>query len=231
MTTAITAKDAFVLYRVHTADAAALRGLSLNVELGESVAVLGPSGAGKSTFLSLCAGTSRPSSGEVCVLDIDVGSAGKAELARLRRRDIGVVKQHFHTALPAELTIEEIVGVPVAAAGRQPKVSRRSIPSVTSTRRAPSAGPRQAGRALQAGSSNGSRSAPRWPSNPDFSSPTNFQGSLTSATSMVVLDLTLGLADDISATAVIVTHDDAVAERCARTIHIRDGRLAAEGHH
>ena len=228
MTTAITAKDAFVLYRASYGDVAALRGLSLNVESGESVAVLGPSGAGKSTFLSLCAGTSRPSSGEVCVLDIDVGSAGKAELARLRRRDIGVVKQHFHTALPAELTIEEIVGVPLRLLGG----SRKSVAD-RSRRLLQLAGLHRRARAKPGELSGGEQQrvaiCAALAKQPRLLLADEPTGELDSATSMVVLDLMLGLADDISATAVIVTHDDAVAERCARTIHIRDGRLAAEG--
>ena len=178
MTSAINAKDAFVLYRASYGDVAALRGLSLSIESGESVAVLGPSGAGKSTFLSLCAGTSRPSSGEVSVLDLDIGTASKGELARLRRRDIGVVRQHFHTALPGELTIEEIVALPLRllGTGGQPARDRPAGCSISPDWAVEPAPNRSSS---PVANSNESRSAPRWSNNLGFCSPTNQPGSST----------------------------------------------------
>ena len=123
--TAVRASDLFYLYRARHGDVAALRGLSLEVAEGEAVAVLGPSGAGKSTLLALLAGFARPASGELTVLEHPV-----EELGRLRRRSIGIVRQHYHRALPRELTAEEIVALPLRLAGVRGREARRRVASL-----------------------------------------------------------------------------------------------------
>src|SRR5205085_11464267 len=111
--TAVAASDLFHLYRAQHGDVAALRGLSVEVAEGASVTVLGPSGSGKTTLLGLCAGFLKPSSGELHVLGRPLGRLSARETARLRRDAIGIVRQHYPLALPHELTVEEIVALPV----------------------------------------------------------------------------------------------------------------------
>ena len=91
---AVRAKEVFYLYRTPHGDVPALRGLSLEVADGEVVSVLGPSGSGKTTLLGLCAGFVSPSSGELAVLEEPFERAGSWEVARVRRRSIGIVRQH-----------------------------------------------------------------------------------------------------------------------------------------
>jgi ABC-type lipoprotein export system ATPase subunit len=225
---AIQGKDLFHLYRAAHGEVAALRGLSLEVAEGELVSVLGPSGSGKTTLLTLCSGFMRPSSGELSVLGRSFESASSRELSRVRRSGIGIVRQHYHRALPLELTVEEIVAFPLRLLHRYDKAGRQRVRDLIST----------------AGLSNRSGAKPpelsggeqqrvavcaalaKRPSLLLADEPT---GELDARATAVVIELLLELAAGSGAAALIVTHDPQVALATQRTIHIRDGRLAAEG--
>jgi ABC-type lipoprotein export system ATPase subunit len=223
--TAVRADDLFHLYRQAHGDVAALRGLSLEVAAGESVAVLGPSGSGKTTLLSLCAGFARPSSGSLNVLGRSFEASSTGDVARTRRTSIGIVRQHYHLALPRELTVAEIVGFPLRLLGRSDG-SR-----VAALLRA--AGLADKARARPAELSGGEQQrvavCAALAKRPQLLLADEPTGELDVAATQAVVSLLLELTDEAGAAALIVTHDPTVADACARTIHIRDGRLAAEG--
>jgi putative ABC transport system ATP-binding protein len=102
----------------------ALREVSLAVRAGELVAVMGPSGSGKSTLLTLAGGLDRPTSGTVLVTGVDLGAAGGAALAALRRRTIGYVFQDLNL-IPA-LTAAENVALPRELDGASTRQARRA---------------------------------------------------------------------------------------------------------
>lgn len=89
--------------------------VSLIVQSGEAVAVMGPSGSGKSTLLSLIAGLDKPSSGQVTVVGERVDRMSETGVARLRRREIGMIFQFFN--LLEDLTVEDNVLLPAQLAG------------------------------------------------------------------------------------------------------------------
>jgi putative ABC transport system ATP-binding protein len=93
----------------------ALRGVSLQVRAGELVAVMGPSGSGKSTLLNLAGGLDAPTSGQVVVEGVVLGSLSRRELAAVRRRRVGYVFQDLNL-LPS-LTAAENVGLPLELDG------------------------------------------------------------------------------------------------------------------
>jgi ABC-type lipoprotein export system ATPase subunit len=223
--TAVRAHDLFHLYRAAHGDVAALRGLSLDVADGEVVSVLGPSGSGKSTLLALCAGLARPSSGALRLLDTPAERAPARELARLRRSSIGIVRQHYHLALPRELTVAELVSFPLRLAGR------RDPRRATTLLRA--AGLAARARAKPAELSGGEQQrvavCAALAKRPRLLLADEPTGELDAAATATVVELMLELAADAGAAALIVTHDPLVAAATQRTIHIRDGRLAAEG--
>ena len=94
-----------------------LRGISLAIMPGETVALVGPSGSGKSSLMMVVAGIERPSAGQVVVAGQDLASLDESGLARLRRHHIGIVFQSFHL-LPT-MTARENVAVPLELAGRR----------------------------------------------------------------------------------------------------------------
>jgi len=228
MSQAIRAHDLFHLYRAQYGDVAALRGLSLVVEEGETVSVLGPSGSGKSTLLALCAGRLRPSSGELSVLGRSIAHARSWEIARLRRDAIGIVRQHYHRALPAELTVEEIVALPLRLRARYDRDARTRVARLIGK-----VGLRERAGARPAELSGGEQQrvaiCAALVKEPRLVLADEPTGELDAAATEIVTGLLLELAAEAGAAALIVTHDPLVANAAGRTIHIRDGRLAAEG--
>jgi ABC-type lipoprotein export system ATPase subunit len=225
---AVVAADLFRLYRAQHGHVAALRGLSLRVADGEVVSVLGPSGSGKTTLLGLCAGVGRPSSGELTVLGHDFGQASATEIGAVRQHDIGLVRQHYHLALPRELTVEEIVAFPLRLLGRFGRDERSRVAGLLR-----SAGLERHARALPDELSGGEQQrvavCAALAKRPRLLLADEPTGELDAQATRRVVDLILELAADSGAAALIVTHDPTVAAATARTIHIRDGRLAAEG--
>lgn len=108
------------LYHVPDSDVVALRGVDLDIDPGEMVALLGPSGMGKSTLLKIMAGMLRPSAGQVLVGGRDVARMSQAELRRYRAVDVGIVLQDpLANVLPYATVVEniEFAGVGAKAYG------------------------------------------------------------------------------------------------------------------
>src|ERR1700757_1186867 len=94
-----------------------LRGISLEIEAGETVSVVGPSGSGKSTLMMVLGGLERPSCGRVRIDGVDLGGLDEDGLARFRRSRIGIVFQSFH--LIPTMTALENVAIPLELDGRR----------------------------------------------------------------------------------------------------------------
>src|SRR6201995_608349 len=99
----------------------ALRGVDLAVGQNDFIALMGPSGCGKSTLLNLVAGLDRPDEGQIWVADEEVTGRSEDDLARLRRRHIGLVFQFFN--LLEGMTVLENVALPAVIAGRKRKMA------------------------------------------------------------------------------------------------------------
>jgi peptide/nickel transport system ATP-binding protein len=222
---AIRAGELFHLYRAPHGDVAALRGLSFTVEAGETVSLLGPSGSGKSTLLSLCAGFGRPSSGELEILGRSFARASARDRSQIRRTSIGIVRQHYHLSLPRELTVEETVSLPLRLIGRGEPARVAALLRAAGL----------AGRArvkpdeLSGGEQQRAALCAALAKRPALLLADEPTGELDARSTAAMIDLLLELAERERATTLVVTHDPEVASATQRVVHIRDGRVAAEG--
>ena len=199
-----------------------LRGISLTILEGETVAVLGASGSGKSSLMAVIAGLERASSGTVRVLGEDMGALGEDQLARLRGRSIGVVLQAFHL-LPTMTALQNVM-VPMELVGAANPRERASAELATV-----GLGARENHYPAQLSGGEQQRVAIARATAPApklllADEPT---GNLDAATGAKIIDLLFDRVAAAGAGLLVITHDPAVAERAGRTLRIADGRLAA----
>ncbi len=197
-----------------------LRGVSLEVQQGESIFLCGASGAGKTTLLYTLAGLERPESGEVEFEGTKLYCNGESSLARLRNKKMGFVFQGYF--LLPELTALENVMLP-GLIGRQAQkeACQKSLESVGLGDRVNHLPPE-----LSGGEQQRVAIARALTNNPDIIFADEPTGNLDSKTGHTIMDLLLGLAQESRKTLVVVTHDNNLAERGDRTLRIVDGRLA-----
>ncbi len=110
MTSLVKVADVKKVYQMGDVTFEALKGVCLEIEAGDFVAVMGPSGSGKSTLLHLVGGLDRPTSGSVSVADHALDAMNETELARFRREHIGFIFQFFN--LIDNLTIQANIELP-----------------------------------------------------------------------------------------------------------------------
>jgi putative ABC transport system ATP-binding protein len=201
----------------------ALRGVSLQVSVGELVAVMGPSGSGKSTLMHALAGLDKPTSGSVQIAGAEITHMGDAELTQLRRDHIGFVFQFFNL-LPM-LSAEENIVLPLTIAGEHADrawlddlLSRTGRAARQSHRPAELSGGEQQRVAI-------ARALVTRPTIVFADEPT---GNLDSKTSAEILELLRVSARQYGQTIVMVTHDARGASIANRILFLADGLIVNE---
>lgn len=206
----------------------ALAGVSLQIEAGEFVAVMGPSGCGKSTMLHLAGGLEVPSAGRVLVNGHDISAMSAAQLAALRRRDVGYIFQRLN--LIPSLTAVENVMLPLELDGQSARSARplavealRAMGLSHSIDRFPSefSGGQQQRIAI-------ARSLVAQRSLLLADEPT---GALDTANSDEIIELLAALPNKFGTAVVLVTHEPRFASWADKVVFLRDGRIVDQASH
>lgn len=217
----ITVDSVVVEHQTSSGPVRALDGVSFRVAGGSSVAITGPSGGGKSTLLGVIGGLAQPTSGTVRIGDSEISDMSERDRSDFRRSHIGFVYQ-ADNLLPF-LTLLENVGLQLALNGKSSGAGKSlavlaNLGLASLAYRLPdhlSGGQRQ--RASVA------RAIVNEPQIILADEPT---GALDAANAVGVIDLLLGMQQEIGATLIMVTHDRDAAGRLDRQIHLRDGRVS-----
>ena len=219
----IDARDVTLSLGENSARVDILRGISLSVAAGSSVALLGPSGSGKSSLMAVLSGLERASGGSIHVAGADFSAMDEDDLARARRGRIGIVLQAFHL-LPT-MTALENVAVPLELSGVDAAFDR-AAEELTSVGLGARLGhyPAQLSGGEQQRVAIARAIAPR-PALLFADEPT---GNLDAATGEAIMDLLFTRQRETGATLIMITHDEALSKRCDRVVSLRDGNIASD---
>lgn len=202
----------------------ALKGLTLQIQRGESVAVVGKSGSGKSTLMHLMALLDRPSHGVVALNGRPVSELTNKEIHALRNRSFGFVFQQFF--LNPKQTVLENVVLPLKIAGvSRSERHRRGMEALAQLEMEDKA--KNKATDLSGGQKQRACIARALVTNPSVIFADEPTGNLDSNTSDVVEDILFGLQRKQGITLVVVTHDDDLAAKCDRRIHLKDGQIVS----
>jgi len=221
ITRAIELKGIRKNYRIGDSEFAILKGIDLDIDVGEFIALMGPSGSGKSTLMNIVGCLDRPSSGRFILLGQDISQTLDDELARIRREELGFIFQTFN--LIGRISVLKNVEVPMMLSGvaRERRRSRalELLESVGIAHRSDfsptniSGGERQRvaiARALA--------------NDPKIIIADEPTGNLDLKNSEEVMKILSHLNRD-GRTIIMVTHNPEITGNCSRVIRLRDGRI------
>jgi len=225
----IACRDLFKIFKPADLEVVALRGLDLDVQPGELMAIVGASGSGKTTLLNILAGLERPSAGQVNVGDRDLLNISESELVLYRRSEVGFVWQTTARNLVPYLSVRDNIELPMAIAGVSSRERRgRSMELLAAldmedkVSRAPGqlSGGEQQRVAIAVGLAN----------RPPLLLADEPTGELDTQMAEDVFRMLGEMNRVFGVTVVIVTHFPGVAHFVDRVVHIRDGRISAESY-
>ena len=207
-------------YRMGEAEVQALRGVDLEIRAGELIVLLGPSGSGKSTLLNILGGLDTPTSGHVHFGDHELTGADEAALTRYRREHVGFVFQ-FYNLIPA-LTARENVEL-VTDIATQPMAAAEALAWVGLAGRLDHFPSQLSGGEQQRVAI--ARAVAKRPQVLLCDEPT---GALDYETGKLVLEVIARINAELGTTAMVITHNAAIAAMADRVLKLGNGRIVAE---
>lgn len=197
-----------------------LSDVNLSVQAGETIAIVGKSGSGKSTLLSLLAGLDQASSGHVYIKDQDLSSMNEDGRAAIRNQHVGFVFQNFQL-LPHLSALDNVMLPLELNANPQAKQQARGWLSKVGLADRLEHQPNQ----LSGGEQQRVAIARAFVCEPDILFADEPTGNLDEHTGQVIEEMLFKLNKEVGTTLVLVTHDETLAKKCARQVHLEDGKL------
>src|SRR3954453_3806562 len=221
MRTILKAEDLVKVYRIRKVDVHALRGVSLDVEEGEFLAIMGPSGCGKSTMLHLLGGLLTPTSGRIVIDGDDITAVSDAKRTAIRRKKIGFVFQRFNLfpTLTAEGNLR--LAERIQGNGADDPDRRREILRMLRLEDKIQHNPLQ----LSGGEQQRVALARAVVNRPALVLADEPTGNLDSENSEIVLKMFRELNERFNQTIIMITHNPEAAAACQRVIQMRDGHI------
>jgi putative ABC transport system ATP-binding protein len=218
--TVFVARDLTKTYRMGETEIHALRGVQLEIHSGEFIVLLGPSGSGKSTLLNILGGLDTPSSGSIVFKEHDLSRADEAALTRYRREHVGFVFQ-FYNLIPS-LTARENVAL-VTDISANPMPAAEALRWVGLGERLDHF-PSQ----LSGGEQQRVAIARAIVKRPDVLLCDEPTGALDYETGKLVLEVIARINAELGTTAMVITHNAAIAGIADRVLRLGDGRIVGE---
>jgi putative ABC transport system ATP-binding protein len=224
----ISVQDLTKVYQVGEIEVRALRGVTLDVEAGEFVAVTGPSGSGKSTFMHIAGCLDRPSGGRYILDGRDVSKLSKDDLARVRNQKIGFVFQGFN--LLSRTSALDNVELPLLYQAKNPMRSSARRKRAMAVLEAVGLADRfhHFPNQLSGGQQQRVAIARALINEPSILLADEPTGNLDTRTSIEVMGIFQRLNEERGITVLLITHEADIAEYGTRIIRFRDGRVVAD---
>jgi len=210
------------IYHMGDIEVHALRGVSLEIQRGEFVAIMGPSGSGKSTMMNIIGCLDHPSKGHYFLEGADVSKVDKAGLADIRNKSIGFVFQSFNL-VPRTSALENVelpliyAGVSAAERSRRARAALAEVGLADRERNMPNQ--------LSGGQQQRVALARSLVNNPSLILADEPTGALDTRTSVEVMEIFQRLNRERNLTIILVTHEPDIAQYANRIIQFRDGRI------
>ena len=200
-------------------DVEVLRGVSLGLDAGQTLALTGESGSGKSTILHISAGLEVPDGGSLHLEGVEINGLGEAERANLRRSEVGIVFQQFN--LIPSLTVEANIGFQASLAGRRDKTFESELVEELGL----SDQLKQYPESLSGGQQQRVAIARALAVRPKLLLADEPTGNLDESTASAVITVMLDLVGRTGAALMVVTHSASLAKKMDRRVRLKGGVL------
>ncbi len=224
MNTILKTENLTKTYKIGKVEVSALRGVSIDIEEGEFVAIMGPSGCGKSTLLHLLGGLLSPTSGKIIIADEDLSKVSDAQRTDIRRRKIGFVFQRFNLfpTLSAEGNLK--LAEKIHSGKNTDPTRRREVLSLLKLENKLDHKPLE----MSGGEQQRVALARAVVNNPAIILADEPTGNLDTENSDIVLNMFRQLNQKLNQTIIMITHNPEAAAVCSRIIRMRDGVIAQD---
>ena len=215
-------QDITKVYSIGKRELEALKGINLNIEKGELVAIMGPSGSGKTTLLNILGCLDKPTSGKYYFEGREVSRLNSGELARIRGQKVGFIFQTFN--LLSRLTALSNVELGMTYAGGVDR--KRAIEALARVGLSERVKHRPV--ELSGGEQQRVAIARALVKNPSLFLADEPTGQLDSHSGEEIISILTSLHAEQGITVLLVTHEANIAHHCQRIIHLKDGEIVAE---